>query len=283
MRGQVRKTGAIGRAVVAVAAIVSGVPGAAQTAPPSAPLAPFGKWGIEYHPSMCVLTRPYGTPEQAKLLGMRTATSESTFTLLTVDPAGDNRRSRTGKVTVAADGAVLAARQAYQSRVAPTSNQRIDTTELPRTILPQLAAAKTVTLTYDGGRTVAFALAGTGKALAAMTACENDLMISWGFDPAEQARVAARAIGNPGAAFDTASYPSAAYDAGVSGRVVTVLDIGADGKVRGCRVVVSSKNESLDTGTCRIAERRLTYKPARDAAGAAIASKAYLAVNWVID
>lgn len=57
--------------------------------------------------------------------------------------------------------------------------------------------------------------------------------------------------------------------------------IGADGRVRDCRVIRSSGNRGLDAATCRSAIRRLRYAPARDRAGRAVAAWTSGQNEWI--
>lgn len=77
-------------------------------------------------------------------------------------------------------------------------------------------------------------------------------------------------------------YPDAAGDAGAEGTVVIRLDVGADGRASGCRVTTSSGNADLDATTCRLAEQRFRYEPARNARGEAVADVAGWSQDWWI-
>jgi TonB family protein len=246
-------------------------------------LASHGAWQVEYHPEMCVLSRTFGTGEGAMTLGLQTATSESTFMLVVLRPNSGSTAIRQGKLTVSADGVVLADKQPYASRVARAAGARVDTASLSRDMLPSIASAKRLSIATDKGPSVHLALAGTAKALAALEACERDLLVSWGFDMAARAKMAVKPKGNPGRFFGSDNYPPGARSKGESGRAVAVLNIGTDGHVDACRIAITSKSPSLDAATCQIATRRIVYTPARDAADQPIASQQYLAVNWQLE
>lgn len=66
---------------------------------------------------------------------------------------------------------------------------------------------------------------------------------------------------------DRRDYPRDASRAGITGSVTATLDITADGRVAGCKVVRSSGSPSLDATTCRLIGQRFRFEPARDAAG----------------
>ena len=253
-----------------------------QTAAPTA-LLPQERWQIDYHPEMCVLSRNFGTGEDAITLGFQTATSESTFMLVVLHPKSRSGESRRGKLTLSADGSVLAGDMPFDSRVSPTTRVRVDTAYLSRDVLPGIEKATRLSIRTGKSSSVDLAPTGTSKGLAALVACERDLMASWGIDMAARAKVAVKPKGNPGAYFSADAYPPDARSNGQSGRVVTVLGIGTTGKVDTCRVAVSSKSPSLDEQTCVIARRRIVYTPARDAAGQPIATQEYLSVVWQLE
>lgn len=55
--------------------------------------------------------------------------------------------------------------------------------------------------------------------------------------------------------------------------IVVRYVVGTDGRVGNCRVVQSSGNAEADAITCRLIEKRFRYRPARDAAGNAVADE----------
>lgn len=87
-------------------------------------------------------------------------------------------------------------------------------------------------------------------------------------------------VGNPGQWFGADAYPAAAMRAGAQGRVVAKVDVDGSGRVTNCTVTVSSGSADLDAATCQIAGRRMTFTPARDAAGHAVAGEYRLPVAW---
>lgn len=75
-------------------------------------------------------------------------------------------------------------------------------------------------------------------------------------------------------------YPKAARKAGIGGAVTVHFDVGADGRVENCRVMVSSGSSLLDDTTCDLIEARFRYTPARDANGTAIPDIAGWKQDW---
>ena len=100
--------------------------------------------------------------------------------------------------------------------------------------------------------------------------------------PPPRVSKAAGLKGNPGQYFGTDNYPPSAVRAGESGRVVAKLSVGTDGRVTACSVTSSSGSSALDQATCRIAQSRVKFTPAKDDSGAPIASVFTLPVRWVL-
>lgn len=79
--------------------------------------------------------------------------------------------------------------------------------------------------------------------------------------------------------FGPDAYPEDARDKAEEGKVRAVLYVGSDGRVTACRIRASSRSRSLDNATCRRG-LEVSFEPARDRTGAAVASSYVLAVSW---
>lgn len=62
-------------------------------------------------------------------------------------------------------------------------------------------------------------------------------------------------------------YPRKTRDLRIGASVTIDLAVGTDGRVTGCRVVQPSPDPQADSVTCRLAQQRFRFRPARDAAG----------------
>jgi protein TonB len=91
---------------------------------------------------------------------------------------------------------------------------------------------------------------------------------------------AVRAIGNRNTWITTDDYPAAALRAEDEGSVAISVQVGSDGRVTGCTVTASSGSSTLDSAACRLYQRRARFEPARDDAGAAIATSYTDRVRW---
>jgi protein TonB len=81
---------------------------------------------------------------------------------------------------------------------------------------------------------------------------------------------------------DNDDYPPRALEARVTGTVYMRFVVQPDGRATDCAVTRSSGSAELDRTTCRLIERRLRYRPARDSSGRPIASTVRGEQEWEI-
>ncbi|TCD04800.1 hypothetical protein EYB45_04420 [Erythrobacteraceae bacterium CFH 75059] len=62
--------------------------------------------------------------------------------------------------------------------------------------------------------------------------------------------------------------------------VEVFMTVGVDGRARNCRVVTPSPDPEADRITCRLAEERFRFEPARDASGNAVAAQYGWRQRW---
>ena len=93
---------------------------------------------------------------------------------------------------------------------------------------------------------------------------------------------AAKSKGDPHGWYSTDDYPAGALRANAAGRVQARLTIGTDGRVSACDVTSSSGNSDLDDATCRIAQRKGRYSPAKDTNGNPITDSATISIVWQV-
>jgi TonB family protein len=69
---------------------------------------------------------------------------------------------------------------------------------------------------------------------------------------------------------------------GETGTVSVQLTVGTDGRVKECRVRLSSASPSLDASTCRILADRAKFDPALDRAGQPVTDRYSQRITWKI-
>lgn len=90
----------------------------------------------------------------------------------------------------------------------------------------------------------------------------------------------ARAKGKTGDWVTTKDYPTSALRQELAGTTRYRLAIGADGKVSGCTITISSGHPELDQTTCDKLSRRAQFEPATGEDGARVAGSFSGAVTW---
>jgi protein TonB len=77
-------------------------------------------------------------------------------------------------------------------------------------------------------------------------------------------------------------YPRSALRSGAQGSVTVRFTVETDGRVSGCRVTRSSGHPELDSTTCRLIERRFTYRPATDREGRPTTETVSKTYDWIL-
>ena len=110
--------------------------------------------------------------------------------------------------------------------------------------------------------------------MAAMDVCLDDLLESWGFDPAVQRnlRLGPEPTNKPERWIRSSDYPREALRKGISGRVRFRIDISASGDVTACTIQSATSDPAFEQTTCEQVMKRARYSPALDASGNAVAS-----------
>lgn len=129
---------------------------------------------------------------------------------------------------------------------------------------------------------VSLTLVKTKSALAALSACTDDLLRTWHIDPAEQAGIATPPAPVSAAAewISTDDYPADALARDTQGAVSIVWLIDTDGSVKNCGIAVTSGDVGLDSAACAAITKRGRYKPALDKDGKPIAVHSTRRVVW---
>jgi TonB family protein len=158
--------------------------------------------------------------------------------------------------------------------------------------IAEFALARTIRIRREGLGVQALSLKGSRAAILALFECRARLRSAPGFDPfadavpggakAEAGPVGgtARAKANIPSLFSDEDYPASALRAGEQGTVRYRLEIGANGRVTGSAVTVSSGSAALDSTTCRLLRSRARFTPARDGNGNPVPDTAEGAVVW---
>lgn len=96
-----------------------------------------------------------------------------------------------------------------------------------------------------------------------------------GFDP-----VSAKPRNDPGAWLSDRDYRSSWARRDLTGVAKFRLDISAQGKVSGCRIIGSTGHAELDEATCALVGKRARFEPARGTSGEPVAGNYTGSVMW---
>ena len=108
--------------------------------------------------------------------------------------------------------------------------------------------------------------------------------VRWALPPPDPDAPPVRAwpVLNVASYFSPDDYPAEAIRREEQGRVEFAVEIGPDGRVTRCHVMVSSGSRLLDLRTCQVMLVRARFEPARDAAGNPVADVFGTTVFWRI-
>ena len=87
---------------------------------------------------------------------------------------------------------------------------------------------------------------------------------------------------DPASWFSPNDYPTDALKKGVEGSVTFDVEVDPEGKPTGCRITVSSGNQSLDQTTCDLVQSKGRFIPAAGPAGKPVAGHYSSRANWVL-
>lgn len=243
------------RAGAAFASLLCPLP-AALAAPPNIAVQ-AGRWNVDYGDLRCSLSRRLGGPESPILtLTSYLGRDEPEMVLIRdgSEPLPD-LPSRV-EVVLSPGGQV---EQGNSRRWREHSDRILRISDLREGFIDRFAASNSITLRAGGRPLATMRTPGAAAAVAALRACNQDLLRSWRVpDPSTYSRPARIRSGS----LSHYDYPEAAIREDRQGTVVARLRVSPEGRVTECTPVVSSGHRVLDEQTCNVIPRRLRYDPA---------------------
>ncbi|MBN8844068.1 MAG: hypothetical protein J0H88_12565 [Sphingomonadales bacterium] len=243
-------------------ALVSG----ANATPDQQGLAPSSPWNVDYAESECRLTRTFGTGPEALMLrisrGINLKAVEYTI-------AGKSLKIRDWNYD-----ALLQLDPGGASYKFPALWYRLPTGEAALRVFgesglkpEETAATRTLSLAVEGAESLRLAVGNLEKPFAALDACYDDLLTTWGIDPAK-----IRALKTIAEPVDIRSWHlfenGWARDAAKDKKWMTVrLDIDDTGRAKSCKALASSGSVELDAKVCALAIKNARLLPAVSASG----------------
>lgn len=275
------------KSIMALAALALAVPGAA-TAQEGAPEAlPFTrKWEARYDRDSCGLSAQFGEGDSAVVASFTRYQPGDQFDLTLI-----GKRLRFVKPAIEADidfGIKIDSKREVMvgtKGATPAvffSSIRIDGVKSkgPPASLPEVTRAMEkgvagVTVSLDGGKPFRLVLAkGLGNPMVALRVCTDDLVQSWGYDPAVQTALSRRVTpaNPPGSWITNDDYPITAIRNGANGLIQFRLDVDPEGKIAACHILARTSPDEFADLTCRLITKRARFEPALDAGGKPVRS-----------
>jgi hypothetical protein len=145
------------------------------------------------------------------------------------------------------------------------------------------AAATSINLAWSGRRLV-LETGPLAAAFGALRKCTDDLVRTWGLDPAVQLSLSRLPDPrtHPSTWLRPADYPTGALMSGKQAIVNFRLSVDAAGVPTACDVQLSYSGEAFDKHTCDLLMARARFEPARDTKGLPVASYYVNTVKWYL-
>ena len=156
--------------------------------------------------------------------------------------------------------------------------------ELPPLLTPAGETAVTaITFKPPGNKRYRLETGSLGAPLAAMRKCTENLVESWGYDPAVEAGLTRHAtpVGSPGAWLHSSDFPQKALMQGHNGLIRFRLDVDDAGRPVGCRVLYRTNPDEFADLSCKLLLQRARLTPALDTAGKPVKSFYINNIRWV--
>jgi TonB family protein len=249
--------------------------------PVPAPLKPSSPWNVEYADNMCLLQRYFGGKEQPVTLGFKPGLFSEHMRVVLVRHASETRIVR-GEAQISFDGSPPI-KAPFAEGFIKDKGVRAMAIDFKEPDLAPLNNAKQIRI-QAGKLDIALAPNAVSAAMKALEACEKDLLVTWGMDPAAVASIASfpKVRGGIVGVFSYNDYPMAAIRNEEQGTAGVRFWVGKDGKARDCEVVESSGSALLDDQTCSIIVQRGRFEPARTSSGEPVVSIGFQRIRWEI-
>lgn len=258
----------------AVAALASGAHAQAPAWQPA------GKWQIEYADKQCVASRPFKNADTQILVAIRPSETNDSAEMAILAP-GSLRFLDIAEIEVFVGDEKAKAADMYRMPAVADGQVLhtfyLDEDEFTKLIQVQRLKLSSEPLTFD------VPLERIDDVRRLLDDCINDLLATWGLDPAVRANLAS--FPKPRGSkpiFDGSDYPLAAVKRGALGRTKVRVIVGVDGRARDCQVILTSGHKDLDETTCRVATSRGRFEPAKTKDGRSVESPYIYSIRWMV-
>lgn len=220
-------------------------------------LKPLGKWTVGYEPTMCTLSRSFGSPDHEVVLAFRPYIGSEEEQVAVLLPPVPNNGSKAGRGRILLEPSGRELKTSFASGLLTSGHQRGVNVDIDQaSVRPDLATSTVMTIEAADER-YAFQMTGTAGALRALKACEDDLLRGWGADPALV--IPQAELGKVARLISPEVYPRSAMLRHATGRAMVVVEVAPQGRATACRLVASSGHADLDSASCSVMMQRGMY------------------------
>lgn len=142
-----------------------------------------------------------------------------------------------------------------------------------------------VTVKIRGKQRISLKTGPLAGPLRAMRKCTDDLIQSWGYEPAQFARLNTPPvpISSPETWIKDFDFPIDALERGYSGDVQFRLEVNPDGSVGNCHILYRTNPNEFADRTCKLLSKKAKFLPATDEAGMPVRWYYISKVRWMYD
>jgi TonB family protein len=245
-------------------------------------LQPTGKWVVEFADSACVASRSFGTPDKRLDFHLKAPMLGQNFEIVIVVP--DSKRPQGNGYD---EGWIERPDGSRAAPITAGSYSTVSKTQVTRIYVdPEKYIigqdGERIILQINKERRYDLALPDLQKVQRVLNQCLTNLRDDYGVGENVTKQIATPAESKQSLIgyFNTDDYPSEAVAKGEQGYVGVLYWVETDGRVKECKIVESSRRQSLDGRTCEIIRRRARFTPAQDQQGKAIRSPKYQRIRW---
>ncbi|WP_168355867.1 energy transducer TonB [Sphingomonas gei] len=275
-------------------AVVALLPaGAAAKEPEPEVLARAAKWQVDYDKEACHLLAKFGEGRHQVIARFTRYKPGDAFDLTLY---GSRLLGLNAKVPVTVAfgaggstviGEAMTGTAGEETPLLVLTNLRLDgrpgdAADAPGVTPAQESAIAEATFVIPRKRAFRLGFGSLGQPLAALRACQADLLRHWGFDPQVQARLSrpAMPVAEPTGWINGFDYPQA-MRVGNNVLVRFRLDLDSAGAVSACHVLYRSKPDDFADVACRAVSERARFRPALDAEGKPVRSFYIDEIRWL--
>jgi hypothetical protein len=260
-------------------------------------LAPSGKWHLDYGVNRCHMIRSFGEGKKSVIFRMVQYAPGDFFAL-------DLLGNRFGSVSAYSDVAIdfghdgtFNKNRAFNgslgkekmlsvgtSRLVDIPGETNDYSQIKQLTPADEASVSTVYFRVSGSKPFKLMLGSMGPVMKAMRTCTDDMIKSWGYDPAQLATNTRALELRPesGQLLRDGDYPATSVSFGNIGIVQFRMDVNADGTVSGCKILAETKPADFGSVVCKKASARAKFNPALDKDGNPVRSFTVKSVRFQI-